>query len=44
MEANKKGTTYYQPKLQSSAFDLPLWVERTIYGVDSKPESVKEEL
>jgi len=24
-------TTYYQPKLQESAFDLPLWVEKRIY-------------
>jgi len=27
-----KHTTYYQPKLQQSAFDLPLWVEETIYN------------
>jgi len=26
------GTTYYQPKLQKSSFDLPLWVEKSIYG------------
>jgi spermidine synthase len=44
MEANDRGTTYYQPKLQSSAFDLPLWVEQTIYGVDSKPDEAKDEL
>jgi len=25
------GTSYYQPKLQESAFDLPLWVEKAIY-------------
>jgi len=25
-------TSYYQPKLQESAFSLPLWVERRIYG------------
>ena len=32
-------TTYYQPKLQRSTFDLPLWVEKAIYedgGDDSK--------
>lgn len=28
-------TKYYQPKLQSSAFDLPLWVERRIYPSES---------
>jgi len=27
-----KETSYYQPKLQESAFSLPLWVERRIYG------------
>ena len=27
------GTTYYQAKLQQSAFDLPLWVENAVYGV-----------
>ena len=25
-------TTYYQPKLQFSSFDLPLWVEESVYG------------
>ena len=44
MEANKRGTTYYQPKLQSSAFDLPLWVERTIYGPDDVVKESKDEL
>ena len=32
-EAGKE-TTYYQPKLQDSSFDLPLWVERKVYGED----------
>lgn len=27
-----KATSYYQPKLQLSSFDLPLWVENSIYG------------
>lgn len=33
-ELVRKGqaTSYYQPKLQSSSFDLPLWVENSIYG------------
>ena len=26
-----KDTSYYQPKLQESAFSLPLWVERRVY-------------
>ena len=26
-----KETSYFQPKLQESAFSLPLWVERRIY-------------
>jgi len=30
--SSDKRTTYYQPKLQQSAFDLPLWVEETIYN------------
>lgn len=25
-------TTYYHPRLQSSAFDIPLWAEQAIYG------------
>jgi len=28
-----KETSYYQPKLQESAFSLPLWVERRIYQI-----------
>jgi len=28
-------TTYYQPKLQKSSFDLPLWVEKSIYTQDT---------
>lgn len=32
MEGNGDGTTYYQPKLQRSSFDLPRWVERTVYS------------
>jgi len=27
-----KETTYYHPRLQTSAFDLPLWAEKRIYG------------
>mmetsp|Transcript_5853 Transcript_5853/g.8968 ORF Transcript_5853/g.8968 Transcript_5853/m.8968 type:complete len:113 (-) Transcript_5853:67-405(-) len=27
-----KTTSYYHPRLQTSAFDLPLWVENSIYG------------
>jgi hypothetical protein len=25
-------TTFYHPRLQTSAFDLPLWAEKRIYG------------
>jgi len=31
IEKKGDGTSYYQPKLQQSSFDLPLWVERAIY-------------
>lgn len=34
IEENHMGTTYYQPRLQISAFDLPLAAERRIYGSD----------
>ena len=46
MEANNRGTTYYHPKLQDSAFDLPLWAERTIYANvdDATVASTNEEL
>lgn len=43
LEAKNKGTTYYQPKLQVSSFDLPLWVERAIYD-DDDDNSGKTEL
>jgi len=33
IQNNGNGTTYYQPKLQKSSFDLPLWVEKKIYPV-----------
>ena len=29
---NNRRTTYYHPRLQRSAFDLPLWAEKVIYG------------
>lgn len=30
-----KGTTkYYHPRIHRSAFDLPVWVEDAIYGVE----------
>lgn len=32
IQRDGRGTTYYHPKLQSSAFDLPLWAEQLIYG------------
>lgn len=32
MEEQGMGTSYYHPRLQRSAFDLPLWVEKNIYG------------
>lgn len=32
MVENGDETSYYQPKLQTSSFDLPRWVERRIYG------------
>lgn len=31
MQETKEETTYYQPKLQRSTFDLPLWVEKSVY-------------
>jgi spermidine synthase len=31
-DGGKKKTTYYHPKLQTSSFDLPLWVEEKLYG------------
>lgn len=35
MATTPKGkTTYYHPRLQASAFDLPLWAEERIYGDD----------
>jgi spermidine synthase len=33
-----KETSYYQPKLQESAFSLPLWVERRIYQTGGASE------
>lgn len=41
-------TSYYHPKLQESCFDLPLWVQKSIYVSDDESnflsESNKEEL
>lgn len=39
-------TTYYQPKLQFSSFDLPLWVEESVYGTSilSTVTSLEQEL
>lgn len=39
-------TTYYQPKLQFSSFDLPLWVEESIYGASivSSVSGLEQEL
>ena len=39
-------TTYYQPKLQFSSFDLPLWVEESVYGTSivSTVASLEQEL
>jgi len=39
-------TTYYQPKLQVSSFDLPLWVEESVYGTSivSSVTSLEQEL
>mmetsp|Transcript_7612 Transcript_7612/g.10904 ORF Transcript_7612/g.10904 Transcript_7612/m.10904 type:complete len:352 (+) Transcript_7612:37-1092(+) len=34
MTKNGGKTSYYQPKLQISSFDLPLWVEESIYSQD----------
>mmetsp|Transcript_7209 Transcript_7209/g.10565 ORF Transcript_7209/g.10565 Transcript_7209/m.10565 type:complete len:342 (-) Transcript_7209:154-1179(-) len=42
MERDDRGTTYYQPKLQLSSFDLPLWVERRVYGQYGTSASVDE--
>ena len=33
-------TSYYQPQLQQSSFDLPLWVHRSIYGSTETLDSV----
>lgn len=47
MQKNSRQTTYYQPKLQSSSLDLPLWVEKIVYyEVDYDNESIagREEL
>jgi hypothetical protein len=41
MEAKGQGTTYYQPKLQESAFDLPLWVEKAVMEGTTKMGSQK---
>jgi spermidine synthase len=43
MEKNDRGTTYYHPKLQTSAFDIPLWAERSIYLMDDL-KTLNEEL
>jgi len=39
-------TTYYQPKLQFSSFDLPLWVEESVYGTSivTSVASLEQEL
>eukprot|EP00568_Trieres_chinensis_P003881 CAMPEP_0183316316 /NCGR_PEP_ID=MMETSP0160_2-20130417/54565_1 /TAXON_ID=2839 ORGANISM="Odontella Sinensis, Strain Grunow 1884" /NCGR_SAMPLE_ID=MMETSP0160_2 /ASSEMBLY_ACC=CAM_ASM_000250 /LENGTH=367 /DNA_ID=CAMNT_0025482081 /DNA_START=27 /DNA_END=1130 /DNA_ORIENTATION=- len=37
------GTTYYQPKLQTSSFDLPLWVEKSIYFNDKVKSHLSDE-
>lgn len=29
-----KGTSYYHPRIHRSSFDLPMWVEESIYGND----------
>ena len=51
IEMVEKGhfTTFYQPKLQFSSFDLPLWVEESVYDhsdilsqVDSRMNNMKE--
>ena len=34
MRNEGRTTSYYHPRLQSSSFDLPLWAEELIYGVD----------
>jgi hypothetical protein len=31
IQSTKNGTSYYQPRLQQSSFDLPLWVEKAVY-------------
>ena len=35
----KRRTTYYHPPLQTSCFDLPLWVHDTLYGSKTDTES-----
>lgn len=40
MEVNHRGTSYYHPKLQDSAFDLPLWAERKIYDHVDAPLTI----
>ena len=31
IQTTENGTSYYQPRLQQSSFDLPLWVEKAVY-------------
>jgi spermidine synthase len=40
MEKAELSTSYYQPQLQQSSFDLPLWVHRSIYGSTESLDSV----
>ena len=41
MAGTSKEPTYYHPKLQQSAFDLPRWVEKSIYRSDIDYTSTK---
>lgn len=43
-EVTGSETSYYQPKLQESAFDLPLWVEKRIYNEEDRTISDYREL
>jgi len=36
MEKIGQGTTYYHPRLQISSFDLPLWVQKSIYSTTER--------
>lgn len=44
LQKQTSGTRYFHPKLQTSSFDLPLWVERKVYVNETIPVETKDEL